>query len=76
MEENASLIMGHRIDVLVTKDSGEAGEVRTKITAALNTGCRVVVVKRPPRPQAGHQSITALMEAVRFRLCSDPEKRP
>jgi precorrin-6A/cobalt-precorrin-6A reductase len=74
--ENASLIIRHHIGVLVTKDSGDAGGVHTKITAAQDSGCRVVVVKRPPRPQAGYLSIPALMKAVRFSLASDVEGQP
>ncbi|MFH0730999.1 MAG: precorrin-6A reductase [Pseudomonadota bacterium] len=71
VEENTALITRHGIDVLVTKDSGEAGGVGTKITAALNCGCRVVIVDRPSRPRVGYVSIAALMEAV--RTCHDPE---
>lgn len=74
--ENTSLITRHHIGVLVTKDSGEAGGVRTKIAAARDSGCQVVVVKRPPRPEAGHSSIPALMEAVRLCLASAPGGRP
>ncbi len=77
VKENASLIARYDIGVLVTKDSGDAGGVRAKIDAARDAGCRVVVVKRPPRPQAGFQSISALMEAVRFCLACQPvEKSP
>ncbi len=70
--ENTSLIMRHHIGVLVTKDSGDAGGVGTKIAAARDSGCRVVIVKRPPRPKAGHSSIPALMKALRYGLASDP----
>jgi precorrin-6A/cobalt-precorrin-6A reductase len=68
--ENTSLIARHHIGVLVTKDSGKAGGVGAKIAAARDSGCRIVVVKRPPRPKAGHSSIPALMKAVRFSLSS------
>lgn len=63
--ENALLIARHQIGVLVTKDSGDAGGVGNKIAAARDSGCRIVVVKRPPRPQPGYSSISALMDAVR-----------
>lgn len=69
--ENTSLIARHHIDVLVTKDSGEAGGFRSKIAAARDCGCRVVVVNRPPTFCHGHQSICALMEAIRCALVSD-----
>ncbi|MDX9787524.1 MAG: precorrin-6A reductase [Desulfobacterales bacterium] len=62
--ENASLIMRHHIGVLVTKDSGDAGGVRTKIIAAQTSKCRVVVIRRPARPQAGYPSIAALLKAI------------
>jgi precorrin-6A/cobalt-precorrin-6A reductase len=71
--ENASIIARHKIGVLVTKDSGEAGGVPAKIEAARNAGCRIVVVKRPPRPEGGHSSIPALMKALRSGLTSNPE---
>jgi precorrin-6x reductase len=68
--ENTALIIRYHIDVLITKDSGDAGGVDTKILAARNCGCRVVIVDRPPRPQAGFVSISALIEAVRFCIAS------
>ena len=50
--------------VLVTKDSGEAGGVDTKLEAARQCGCEVVVVERPSRPVLGHASIEALVHAL------------
>lgn len=70
--ENALIILRHKIGVLVTKDSGEAGGVPAKIEAARNARCQTVVVKRPPRPEGGHSSIPALMKAVRSGLASNP----
>jgi precorrin-6A/cobalt-precorrin-6A reductase len=70
--ENALLIARHRIGTLVTKDSGDIGGVGNKIVAARSSGCRIVVVKRPLRPQAGYSSISALMEAIRICPTTPP----
>lgn len=50
VEDEARLLARHRIDVLVTKDSG-GEQTEAKLAAARAAGIPVVVVDRPPLPE-------------------------
>ena len=49
LENERTLLREHRVDTLVSKHSGGAG-TEAKIRAAIETGVRIVLIRRPPKP--------------------------
>ncbi|NNN34804.1 cobalt-precorrin-6A reductase [Streptomyces sp. S3(2020)] len=64
LDGERELLRRHRIDVLVTKDSG-GGATAPKLTAAREAGVPVVVVRRPPVPE-GVAAVSGPEEAAHW----------
>lgn len=63
-----ALLREYRIDLLVTKESGAAGGLDTKLAAAAELGIRAVVIGRPPLPYANlyHDLEQAVQAVIRL----------
>ncbi|MGW5311887.1 cobalt-precorrin-6A reductase [Nocardia thailandica] len=71
LDDEMLLLTGHRIDVLVTKDSG-GPLTEAKLTAARTVGVPVVMVDRPPLP-AGVVSVATPFEAMEWVRAQRPK---
>ncbi len=58
VEGELGLLDGHRIDLVVTKDSG-GSQTEAKLEGARLRGLPVIVVRRPPRPEVATVSTVA-----------------
>jgi precorrin-6A/cobalt-precorrin-6A reductase len=65
VEDNRALLRTHRIQVLVTKESGAAGGLDAKHRAAEQENCQVVIIRRPVESDV---SICNRFEAVIGKL--------
>jgi precorrin-6A/cobalt-precorrin-6A reductase len=65
LDDEAALIDHHLIDLVVTKDSGGAHTI-AKLDAARARGLPVIVVRRPPRPNA--ETVTDTAAAIDWAL--------
>jgi len=65
VEDELALMVGHRIDVLVTKNAGGS---RAKLDAARELGASVVMIRRPPLPP-GDTVADAESAVVRLEEC-------
>lgn len=68
IRDNIAHIRKHKIEVLVTKNSGIAGGMREKIAAAQKESCKVIVVlrprKTPPRNCRRFHGVRRLVHAL------------
>ena len=72
LEQNRELIRQHHIGVVVTKDSGNAGGVLEKLTAAQSENCLLIVVQRPEEDDRHRFSdMTTLITALTEQLMGD-----
>ena len=61
-ELNLALIRQFKISTLVTKDGGAAGGMQQKLSAARESGCRIIVISRP---REGGLNLDGIIDAVK-----------
>ncbi len=69
---NEALLKQFDIDLVITKESGEAGGYAAKVEAALACGCQVAVIRRP-EPAGGnvYRDIPSLLQSLGVKLDRD-----
>ena len=76
-EDNVAVIRDFSVGVIVTKDSGEAGGVPAKLSAARSEECEVVMVKRPRESSdVVFSVIRDLLDAISFELTGRIDTNP
>lgn len=70
-----ALVDGHGIDAIVTKDSG-GPLTEAKLVAARRRRLPVVVVRRPPRPDAERVATVAAAQAWVLDRCAEQRRHP
>ncbi|TDQ55059.1 cobalt-precorrin-6A reductase [Actinorugispora endophytica] len=73
VEGERALMAGHRIDVLVTKDSG-GSHTRAKLDAAREAGVSVVVVRRPRYASGPHAVVETVPRALEWLTAALPRR--
>jgi precorrin-6A/cobalt-precorrin-6A reductase len=70
LDDEIDLMRDHRIDVLVSKNSG-GGATAAKLQAARQCGVKIIMVQRPARPDAPHlDSIDQILAwLARHQIC-------
>ena len=71
LDGELALIDAHRVELVVTKDSGGAHTV-AKLEAARQRGLPVIVVRRPPRPDVA--SVATVADALTWSLEREQER--
>lgn len=65
IEDNRAILRRFGVNVLVTKDGGEAGGLPAKLAAAKLEGCQVVLVTRPPEINSNQvRTVEELLQAI------------
>ena len=62
--DNRALIQRLKIGSMITKESGVAGGVDSKLEAALAENCRFIMVLRPTHNPSGFSSLPALIDSI------------
>lgn len=73
-ELNSAIIKEYGIDVLVTKESGNAGGFEEKIRAAVNNNIRLCVIERPEEEGLSEDEICRMLVGEKADLTSEHKR--